>query len=309
MKRLRKAASDLLGFDRRERRATFVLAVILLMLLLMRVVIPGSGSRGEAGIIAPSAGIGDSHDSKKEAPVLFLFDPNTASAEDLMLLGLSERQASTLINYRNAGARFRKPGDLYRVYGIDSLFASTLIPWVSIEGEESKVVERSERDLEAELSREDKKTVEKTAEKSIGNPVSLIDLNRCSAEDLVMLPGIGAVLSVRIIKYRDLLGGFVSPWQLYEVYGLDSATVDLISVSLKVSGNDVKTIDLDTCSWSRMARHPYLGSETARAIMKYRTLMGTTFTVDDLVRQRVISEAQAARMAPYVSSAGGSTGK
>jgi DNA uptake protein ComE-like DNA-binding protein len=97
--------------------------------------------------------------------------------------------------------------------------------------------------------------------------------------------------------------------QLYEVYGLDSATVDRISVRLNVSGNDVKTIDLDTCSWARMARHPYLGAGAARAIMKYRTLMGTSFTVEELVRQRVISEAQAARIAPYVSSASDSTGK
>ncbi|MCJ7820144.1 MAG: helix-hairpin-helix domain-containing protein, partial [Bacteroidales bacterium] len=66
---------------------------------------------------------------------------------------------------------------------------------------------------------------------------------------------------------------------------------------------------LDTCSWTQMARHPYLGAETARAIMKYRTLMGTSFTVEELVRQRVISEAQAARIAHYVSIAGDSTGK
>lgn len=305
MKQFRKATSDLLGFDRRERRATFVLAVILLMLLLMRVVIPGRGSRGESVSVAPPAVITDSHDSKKEAAVLFLFDPNTASAGDLMQLGLSERQAATLINYRNAGARFRKPGDLYRVYGIDSLLAATLIPWVSIAGEESKVVARAEMDSRAEFSGE----TEKRAEKSVEKSVSLTDLNFCSAEDLEMLPGIGAVLSVRIIKYRDLLGGFVSPLQLYEVYGLDSATVDRISVRLNVSGNDVKTIDLDTCSWARMARHPYLGAGAARAIMKYRTLMGTSFTVEELVRQRVISEAQAARIAPYVSSASDSTGK
>ena len=41
-----------------------------------------------------------------------------------------------------------------------------------------------------------------------------LELNSCDSLSLVALPGIGPVLSVRIIKYRNLLGGFAAVEQL-----------------------------------------------------------------------------------------------
>ncbi|HSO78181.1 MAG TPA: helix-hairpin-helix domain-containing protein, partial [Bacteroidales bacterium] len=140
------------------------------------------------------------------------------------------------------------------------------------------------------------------AEGKTSPEVAVIDLNGCSAGDLEQLPGIGEVLSARIVKYRDLLGGFVSVSQLSEVYGLDSSAVEKITGRLTVSTDGIRSFRLDTCSWGQMARHPYLGPEAARAIMKYRSLMGVGFEVDDLVLQKVLSSEQAARITPYVMS-------
>ncbi len=39
-------------------------------------------------------------------------------------------------------------------------------------------------------------------------PVQIIELNSSDSASLETLPGIGPVLSARIIKYRNLLGGF-----------------------------------------------------------------------------------------------------
>jgi DNA uptake protein ComE-like DNA-binding protein len=130
--------------------------------------------------------------------------------------------------------------------------------------------------------------------------VTLIDLNRCTAPDLIRLPGIGPVLSERIIRYRGLLGGFVNTEQLYEVYGLDSSVVALISPMLTLTYDSVSPLMLDSCSFSELARHPYIGSSAARLIAKYRSLMGTPVTLGDMVRQEIISNEQALRLAPYV---------
>lgn len=48
------------------------------------------------------------------------------------------------------------------------------------------------------------------------------NLNTASASDLLPIHGIGPVLSKRIIKYRDAIGGYTNKDQLYKVYGLDS---------------------------------------------------------------------------------------
>ncbi len=325
MRPLRKIASDLLGFDRRERRATYTLAVILVLLLVLRIFLPGKGAGGDIIVIPHTAGVPRPVVSGGKDAVLFRFDPNTASAETLIKLGFSERQAATLINYRKAGARFRKPSDIYRVYGIDTVFASVLVSWIEIAPEvargdsERKVLPEvsaiyAAGNMSAEVKNRNPGTVrtrpEGWATKADGDmnsprkSAAAIDLNGCSAADLEQLPGIGEVLSTRIVKYRDLLGGFVSVSQLGEVYGLDSSTVEKISGRVKVSGDGIRIFRLDTCSWGQMARHPYLGPEAARAIMKYRSLMGVGFEVDDLVLQKVISGEQAARITPYVMSPG-----
>jgi hypothetical protein len=114
MRPLRKIASDLLGFERRERRATYTLAMILVLLLLLRIFLPGKGTGGDIIIIPQTTAVPLPAVSGGKDAVLFSFDPNTANAETLVKLGFSERQASTLINYRKAGARFRKPSDIYR---------------------------------------------------------------------------------------------------------------------------------------------------------------------------------------------------
>lgn len=328
MRPLRKIASELLGFDRRERRATFTLAVIFAFLLLIRILVPGKRAGEDIIVIPQTEGISRSARNGGKEVVLFRFDPNTATTETLVQLGFSARQAATLINYRKAGARFRKPSDIYRVYGIDTVFADRLIPWIDINPDmaRSAAVGKTPEagsssygagKMSSEVKNRNSGTVRsrpegwaKSAAGEMNSPAKtavVLDLNRCSAADLEQLPGLGAVLSARIVKYRDLLGGYVSASQLTEVYGLDSSTVEMISGRLKVTGDGIRIIHLDTCSWGQMARHPYLGPEAARAIMKYRDLMGVSFTVDDMVRQRVLNGEQAARIAPYVTPPGKGT--
>ena len=50
----------------------------------------------------------------------------------------------------------------------------------------------------------------------------LKDLNSATAEELKIIKGIGRVLSLRIIKFRDRLGVFLVEEQLQDVYGLEA---------------------------------------------------------------------------------------
>ena len=295
MKHFRKIVAELLGFDRRERRGTFVLAVMLALLLLIRVFAfrPDTEHLNYDLIDSAQTGEQPAGQAESSSAPLFFFDPNTASHADLVSLGLTERQAKTLINYRSSGARFRKPQDLLRIYGIDSATSARLIPWIKIaEGQETAVPVRLNTNLVP--------AGEPPHEVAAAGAVTPIDLNRCSASDLLSLPGIGPVLSERIIRYRSLLGGFVDTGQLNEVYGLDSQVVVLISPMLMLTFDSVTPLMLDSCSFSQMARHPYVGSSTARLISKYRSLMETPVTLGGLVGQKVMSHEQAVRLAPYV---------
>jgi DNA uptake protein ComE-like DNA-binding protein len=340
MKRFRKTVTALFGFERRERRGTFVLSLIVVVLVLVRLTTLRPGEvPAEIPPLPLEQDIATGHsDKEKTLPVLFSFDPNTCTHDDLLRLGLSARQARTLMNYRGSGARFRRPEDLKRVYGIDSATASMLIPYIiigtdqerknpgngaggneaypkgknpgtpSIGYEREPVVKPSADHAENAGGGPREYGRDKLTTGAAGSYAVRLDINRCTAGELVTLPGIGPVLAERIIKYRSLLGGFVDKWQLAEVYGLDSSVAMLAAERIIMTFEDVRPLVLDSATYNDLARHPYLGYETARKITTYRSVTGSPVTLGRMVSSGVITPDQAARIAPYVRPGPGVTG-
>lgn len=60
------------------------------------------------------------------------------------------------------------------------------------------------------------------------------DLNTATAEDLQLISGIGDILSIRIVKFRDRLGEFLIDDQLNDVYGLEPEVVQRTLKGFKV---------------------------------------------------------------------------
>ncbi len=365
MKSFRKIFTTLIGFDRRERRGTYILSVMLVVLLVVRLVAfsPGKVPEDVAILASLTPVAGSEQSGANEAvrlPVLFSFDPNDATYDDLLKLGLTERQAHTLMNYRSSGAHFRRPEDLLKVYGVDSATALRLIPYIIIADKspdrrrdglpnkdaltEKLFSDRAQSSpgatekLSSDRMQRSPGATEKlssdgavrfssgserpsygserpshgsekslaTARKLFSKP--LTDLNRCTALELAQLPGIGPVLSERIVRYRRLLGGFIDTQQLGEVYGLDSTVISLITPHLTLTFDSVTPIVLDSASFGDLARHPYVGYETARAVTRYRSIAGSPLTLGVMVDQSVITHQQAERLAPYVKPSPGTAG-
>ena len=328
MNSIRKFAAGLFGFDRRERRGTYLLSVMLIILIMVRFTAFRTDRVPPEGLTAltePSDSSQGSSADDVTRPVLFTFDPNSVSYNDLLRLGLTERQAGTLINYRSSGARFRRPEDLARVYGIDSSDAARLEPYVIIADDRFEMRPNGSATSSSEGGRagvpgsssdggqEDRYAGRNSHAPGPGvhdviSPGLVIDLNMCSALELERLPGIGPVLSGRIVRYRTLLGGFVSAGQLREVYGIDSAVVTLITPMVTLTFDSVAPLILDSVSFGDLARHPYVGYETARLITSYRRLSETPLTLGSMVDARILSRQQAERMAPYVRPSYGAAG-
>ena len=117
----------------------------------------------------------------------FRFNPNTATQEDLMRLGFSEKQAQSILNYRAKGGRYRRPSDFAKSFVVaDSVF-NRLKPYIDI---------------------------------------PRIDINKADSAAFETLPGIGPYFAAKMVSYRASLRGYSTPEQLMDIYHFDREKYD-----------------------------------------------------------------------------------
>ena len=270
------------GFNRRERRSSIILLILIIIILLLRIAVPEKNIIVE-DVTTSISDIGSASEfdnNEVQSPVeLFSFDPNTVQYDTLINLGFTKREAGTLIAYRNKGGKFRQPSDLRKVYGIEEVKAEKLIPFVEVK------TDTTNKD----------KFVSKKLQKT------LIDLNNCDSALLVTLPGIGPVLSVRIIKYRNLLGGFALVNQLKEVYGLPPETFEIIKGRVFADSSAIIGININTAGYKELSRLPYLENYEITSILKYRELKGRIEEMNDLTENKLLTVEKADNVSPYLN--------
>jgi DNA uptake protein ComE-like DNA-binding protein len=268
------------GYSRRERRSTFILLLMIALVTALRYALPGKNISIEdisASLTAYNETLSVKNEVYKDSTKLFTFDPNKASVETLTSLGLSEKQAGTVKNYRDKGGRFRQPSDFSRIYGVDKNLSERLIPYIIIEKDSYSYSDNSSVQLKK------------------------VDLNRCDSTTLDRLPGIGPVLSARIIKYRNLLGGFISREQLKEVYGLTEETYNRIADRVFADSSGVTQIKINSADFKNIIRHPYFDRYNVQSVLKYRELKGRIDSLTELTTNKILTHEKAEKIRPYLS--------
>jgi DNA uptake protein and related DNA-binding proteins len=128
----------------------------------------------------------------------------------------------------------------------------------------------------------------------------LIEINRCDSVTLVRLPGIGPVLSARIIRYRRLLGGYARIEQLKEVYGLPEETYELIKNRISADSTFISRININTAGYKELYHIRYLERYEIASILKYRQLKVKINGIEDLIDNKVITKEKAKSVGPYL---------
>jgi len=213
---------------------------------------------------------------------LFNFDPNTATKEQLIELGLSQKVVNILSNFINKGGRFYKKEDLKKIYGLTSEKYETLAPYIFIKENSSNA---------------HKKVI--PAEKPT-KPIT-IDINNASANEWQKLKGIGPYYSEKIVDYRNKLGGFHQVEQLGEIYHFPDSVIQKIKPFLIVS-NQIKKTNINLASQEDLTKHPYLNYKQAKIIVKYRNQHGPYQSLDDLLKVKVLQQELITKISPYFST-------
>lgn len=127
-----------------------------------------------------------------------------------------------------------------------------------------------------------------------------IDLNTSDSASLVRLPGIGPVLSARIIKYRRLLGGFARIEQLKEVYGLPAETFEAIKDRVSADSTIINRININSADYKELSHIHYFERYEITAILKYRQIKGKISRITDLTENKLITTEKAFKVSPYL---------
>ena len=161
----------------------------------------------------------------------FRFNPNTVSLEELVRLGFSEKQAQSILNYREKGGRFRRKSDFAKSFVVADSVYQRLEPFIDI---------------------------------------PLVDINRADSAAFDALPGIGGYFAAKMVSFREELGGYSYPEQLLDIWNFGQERYDGLKDLISCSRSG-KAFQLWTLPAEELRRHPYIHDwQTARAIVLYR---------------------------------------
>ena len=256
-------------------------------------------------------------------PQHFKFNPNTISPDSLCLLGFSEKQALTIIHYREKGGIFRRKEDFKKMYVVDEAKYIELLPYINIpkdntentgvmitrQNSENQNFARGRRELASSRdSALNQKILQRFVPQNSAGALSdgkvYIDLNEADSAALVSLRGIGAYYARKILAYREKLGSFARPEQLMEIDGIDQERYNMLKEQIFVHPSGIKKFSIAEMAEKNrdfLKRHPYIGAYAARGIALFISQSGAeACTLDNLVRASIISATVSEKLRPYV---------
>lgn len=212
----------------------------------------------------------------------FPFNPNDLQLEQWKEIGLTEKQAKTIINYRTKGGKFYKKEDFKKMFCITSEEYDILEPYIIIPQKDNKNLTTIKYETKAK-------------------PLFVVEINTADTNDLQEIKGIGPSFARRIAKYRDLLGGFIKKEQLMEVFGMDSTRYNQIQASFTINASNVQKININKASIQDLKKHPYFDYYLAKSIVTYRTKNGDYKSVSDIKKANLIYDDFYDRVSPYLT--------
>lgn len=303
---MKKLFVNLMHVNRGERNGAFALIIIGLLFLTIPEVyrwlkpkpsVEFAGFELDIERFRTSMKGGEAHvgDGSQLQPMVFPFNPNTASYEDFLQLGLSERTAKSICNYRDKGGKFRKPEDFKKIYTLSDADYERLSPYIQM-GDDNMRLKPNQ--------------AEKTGESQVFN----FDPNTVTEDELIRL-GIPKWAVSRVINYRTKGGKFRKKEDLSKIYGfpekdyqrlepyitIASAEEDISPRPLMFSSGansyskntptSMGPLDINRASAEHWQILPGIGQKRAEMIIKYREKLGGFISVTQVGEVRGLPDS------------------
>lgn len=239
----------------------------------------------------------------------FAFNPNEIGVKEWEKLGLKTYLAQRIEKYKAKGGSFTYKSDLQKIYGLPDWLYLKLEPYILLPEKYDSESQLAENEIQDKIQNKEENSTTNDLEKSKIVPTSFskkyaiepFDINSADTATLRQVRGVGAVLSQRIVKFRDNLGGFHSLEQIRDVYGLKPETQTELLKYAQLESSGYQKIKINKASLDELKKHPYIRYKLAKVIVNYRTQHGEYQSVADLKKIRVLDKEMLQKITPYLS--------
>ncbi|MBD3583401.1 helix-hairpin-helix domain-containing protein [Flavobacterium selenitireducens] len=206
--------------------------------------------------------------ASRKKVVVYPFNPNFISDYKGYRLGMSVPEIDRLHAFRDKGKFVNSALEFQNVTKVSDSLLGAISPyfkfpdWVNRKQQPSKYL-------------------------TVGNRAtskSKLDINLCDKQELMAVYGIGDALSDRIIKQREVLGGFVDMKQMHDIWGLSRDVIEKLQQRFEVRQlPELKKIRVNEASVKELAAFPYFRYAVAKSIVTFRSMNGKINKPDDLL--------------------------
>jgi len=258
-------------------------------------------------------------DTKNDSPVsveLFSFNPNKASKEDFLRLGLSPKIAYTIINYRNKVSPFYKKTDLLKIYGLQKADYERLQAYIVLEKQSSPNKPKKEVSKVPSIS---------NIAPSKPNPpvynLSPFDPNIVSREQLTQM-GFSDKIANTVLKFRAR-GSFRKTSDFEKIYGISKSDFKKIEPFIKIApakkqkvassktpkvlpkfakkSNKPISVNINQASEEELQKVRGIGPTFAKRIVKFRKALGGFYSIDQVGDTYGIPDTSFQKIRPYLN--------
>lgn len=210
----------------------------------------------------------------------FYFNPNKLDKTGFQQLGLSQKTAQSIINYRSKGGQFRKPEDFKKIYTLEQVDYERLLPFINLNN-----------DVKPTLAKAEIKTYS-------GQPV---DPNTADSTELIAI-GLKPKVVKNLLNYRRKGGYIKTVEDLRKIWGMDDDQFENAAPHLFVAEKTAEEkekqfkytpkpiteeernirLDINSASEAEFEFLYGIGPGYARRIVEFRDNLGGFHTVDQV---------------------------
>ena len=226
-------------------------------------------------------------------------NPNHATLEQLISVGMNPKTAKILINFRNKGARFKNLNDLDRIYGMDK-------KWLQTAGNLFVFDEKQDKNTlmaaEHEVFGFDPNTVNPEAMKKLGfdeKTIKTIENFRSKGghfykkEDLLKIYGLKAEFYQELEPFIEI----VQP-------KIESNSIKSNSEQMQVSAPKAKEkpkLKVNAAVIEDWVELPGIGPATATKIINYRNKLGGFYSIEQIAKTPKLPDSVFRKLVPLVT--------